>query len=289
MFLQTVLSGLAVGSLYALAAIGLVLIYKTSNVVNFAQGELAMFSTFIAYAVLSRWGAPYWLGALAAVVFALGLGWAVYWLLLARLSRAPLLSQIIMTLGIFLVLQGVAGAVWGNIPYPFPTPVQLTVYRVGSAFLTSTQIVTFAVALLLMLLVYALFRFTRVGLAMQAISQNMTAARLMGVSVNRVYGFGWALSTALGAVAGMLIAPTLFLSPTFMEGVMIRAFAAAVVGGFSSLPGAVVGGLLFGVLESLFGFYVSPSFKASFVSLVIIAVLYVRPHGLFGAREVKKV
>lgn len=289
MFLQTLVSGLAVGSLYALAAIGLVLIYKTSNIVNFAQGELAMFSTFIAFLILTRGHAPYWLAALGAFLFALVLGWAVYWLLMARLSRAPLLSQIIMTLGIFLVFRGIAGAIWGNIPYGFPSPLPLSVLRIGPAFLTSDQAVTLVVALALALLVYALFRFTRVGLAMRAISQNMPAARLMGVAVHRVHSFGWAVSTALGAVAGMLIAPTLFLSPTFMEGVMIRAFAAAVVGGFSSLPGALVGGLLFGVLESLFGFYVSPAFKATFVSVVIIAVLYVRPSGIFGSREVKKV
>lgn len=226
---------------------------------------------------------------LVACAFALVLGWAVYWLFLSRLSRAPLLSQIIATLALFLLFRGVAGAIWGNQPFPFPTAVQPTVVRLGPTLILSTQIITFAACLLLMALTYALFRYTRVGLAMQAISQNMFAARLMGVSVGRVYGFGWALSTLLGAVAGMLIAPTLFLSPTFMEGVAIRAFAAAVVGGFASLPGAAIGGLLFGVLESLFGFYISPAFKTTFVSLVIIAVLYVRPGGLFGPRAVKKV
>jgi len=288
MFWQTLVDGLALGSLYAIAAIGLVLIYKTSNVVNFAQGEMAMFSTFIAYQALTHWAWPYWAAGAAACAFALLLGWGVYWLFLARLNKAPLLSQIIATLALFLLFRGAAGAIWGNLPFSFPSVVQPTILHVGPTFILSTQIVTFGVALLLMLLVYALFRFTRVGLAMQAISQNMLAARLMGVSVDRVYSFAWALSTALGAVAGMLIAPTLFLSPTFMEGVAIRAFAAAVVGGFSSLPGAAIGGLLFGVLESLFGFYVSPAFKTTFVSVVIIAVLYVRPTGLFSPRAVKK-
>jgi len=288
-FLQTILNGLAVGSLYAVAAIGLVLIYKTSNVVNFAQGEMAMFSTFIAYEFLSKWGTPYWVAAVASIVFALTLGWGVYWLILSRLSKAGLLSQIIVTLGLFLVFRGAAGAIWGNIPFAFPTVVSTATFHIGSAAVTWYQLFLMIVTLVLMLLFYVLFKYTNIGLAMQAVSQNMLAARLMGVSVHRVYSFSWAISTALGAVSGLLIAPILFLSPSFMETVAVKAFAAAVLGGFSSLPGAIVGGLILGVIENLFGFYVSTAFKATFVFFIIIAVLYVRPTGLFGAKEVKKV
>lgn len=289
MFFQTIVSGLALGSLYALAAIGLVLIFKTSNIVNFAQGEMAMISTFVAFQFLSKWGTPYWAAALIALIFAFGLGWLVYALVLARLKQADPLSQIIVTLGLFLVFHGVAGAIWGNIPSAFPAAVSSTTFQLGSASVTHYQVFVMAVTLVLMLMFYLLFKFTRTGLAMQAVAQNMSAARLMGVSINQVFGYTWAISTLLGAVAGLLIAPILFLTPSFMETVAVKAFAAAVMGGFTSLPGAVVGGLLLGIIESLFGFYVSTALKTSFVFALIVLILYVRPTGLFGGKEVKKV
>lgn len=289
MLWQTILSGLAVGSLYALSAIGLVLIFKTSNIVNFAQGQMAMLSTFVAFQMLTRWGFPYWLAALASLVFALVFGFFVYIVFLSRLKRAEVLSQIILTLGLYLVFRGVAGVLWGNVPFTMPAAVSTNTVHIGSAVVTWYQLFIMIVTLLLMVVFYAMFRYTKTGLAMRAVSQNQQAARLMGVSLTRIYGATWAVSTALGAIAGLLIAPILFLSPSFMDSVAVKAFAAAVLGGFSSLPGAVLGGLVLGVMESVFGFYISTDLKSTFVFLLIIGILYVRPQGLFGTREVKKV
>jgi branched-chain amino acid transport system permease protein len=288
-FLQTVVSGLGVGSLYALAAIGLVLIFKTSNVVNFAQGEMAMFSTFIAFQFLHKWGASYWIAFVAACVFALVLGWFVEWAFLSRLANANILSQIIVTLGLFLVFEGAAGLIWGNVPTSFPTAVSTTPVHVAGVVMTWNEIFIASVTVLFMLIFYVVFKYTMIGLAMRGVAQNVIAARLMGISGKQVFSWTWAISTLLGAVAGILIAPTLFLSPSFMDVVSVKAFAAAVLGGFSSLPGAVIGGLLLGVIENIFGIYVSTALKTTFVFALIIIVLYIRPTGLFGKKGVKKV
>lgn len=288
-FLQTVASGLATGSLYALAAIGLVLIFKTSNVVNFAQGEMAMFSTFIAYELLSKWGVSYWTALIGAILFALAFGWLVQWIFLSRLSTANVLNQIIVTLGLFMVFEGIAGVIWGNIPTSFPTAVSPKPIHLGQVVLTLNELFIIGVTLVLMLVFYFVFKYSLIGLAMRGVAQNSMASRLMGISEKRVFGWTWAISTMLGAVAGILIAPTLFLSPSFMEIVSVKAFAAAVLGGFSSLPGAVVGGLLLGVIENIFGIYVSTALKTTFVFTLIILVLYIRPNGLFGKKVVKKV
>jgi branched-chain amino acid transport system permease protein len=289
MLLQTIASGLAVGSLYALAALGLVLIFKTSNVVNFAQGVMAMISTYVAHEFLTKWGSPYWLAFAAAILFAMGFGWIVQWLFLARFSQANLLNQIIVTLGLFLIFEGIAGMVWGNTPTSFPAPVPSQVFQLGNVVLTWNDLLIMIVTFSMMFVFYLFFKYSMAGLAMQAIAQNAIAAKLMGVSGETIKGWTWAMSTMMGAVAGILIAPTLFLSPSFMDVVSVKAFAAAVLGGFTSLPGAVVGGLLLGIIENLFGIYVSSSLKTTFVFALIIILLYIRPSGLFGKKEVKKV
>lgn len=289
MFFQVVVSGLAVGSLYSLVAIGLVLIYKTSEVVNFAQGEMAMFTTFIAWDLLVKWNLPYALAAIAALLFAFCMGWVTYRLLLARLANSSILTQVIATLGLFLMLRGVAGVVWGNDPVSFPSPFTSQTMHLGSVVLTHYQIAIILITTILTLAFYGVLRWTRFGLSVRAVAQNNFAARLMGIHVRSVFSYTWAVATLLGAVSGLLVVPTLFLSPTFMELVTVKAFAAAVLGGFGSLPGAVVGGFLLGVIENIFGFYVSTALKSTFVFLFIVVILYLKPAGLFGVKKVDKV
>ncbi len=288
MFFQVVVSGLAVGSLYSLVAIGLVLIYKTSEVVNFAQGEMAMFSTFIAYELLVKWHFSYVISAIVALVFAFFMGWLTYRLFLARLAKAGVLTQVIATLGLFLVLRGIAGAVWGNDPISFPALFTQQTMHIGSVVITHYQIAIIVITAILTLAFYGMLRFTRFGLSVQAVAQNIFAARLMGIRTHSVFSFTWAITTLLGAISGLLVVPTLFLSPTFMELITVKAFAAAVLGGFGSLPGAVIGGFVLGVIENVFGFYVSTALKSTFVFLFIVVVLYLKPTGLFGVKKVNK-
>ncbi|MCF8566476.1 branched-chain amino acid ABC transporter permease [Alicyclobacillus tolerans] len=289
MFALTIVGGISVGCLYALAALGLVLIFRTSNVVNFAQGEMAMFSAFLAFTVLEHWHLSYWLAALTALVFAFFLGLFVERVFMRRVQKANILSQIILTLSLYLVFRGVAGIIWGFTPTSFPTALSTTPIHIGQAVVTPNNIFIYAVTAVLLAVFYALIHYTKLGLAMRAVSQNMATSQLMGVRVRSVIASTWGIATVLGAIAGILIAPQTLLSPTMMSEVAVKAFAAAVLGGFTSLPGAVIGGLIIGVSENLFGAYVSQAFQTSFVFLLIIVVLYTRPNGLFGKRATKKV
>jgi branched-chain amino acid transport system permease protein len=288
-FGQQVVSGLAAGCLYALAALGLVLIYRTMDIVNFAHGEMAMVSTFMAHTFLVRLGFSYILAAVCAIMFAFVFGMAVERIFLRPIQGGPLISLMIMTLGLFMVLNGAAGWVWGFDPVSFPRAVSGRPIWIGDLIITRDSILVLAVTIAMALALYAVLRFTMAGIAIRATSQNSRAARLMGVPVPKVYALTWGISAVLGAVAGILIAPTTFLSPSMMAEVQIKAFTAAVLGGFSSLPGAVVGGLLLGVLENLVAGYVSTELKSTFAFALIVAVLFVRPSGLLGTPPKRKV
>jgi branched-chain amino acid transport system permease protein len=288
-FGQQVVSGLSAGCLYALAALGLVLIYRTMDIVNFAHGEMAMVSTFMAHTFLVRLGFSYILAAVCAIIFAFVFGMAVERVFLRPIQGGPLISLMIMTLGLFMVLNGAAGWVWGFDPVSFPRAVSGRPIWIGDLIITRDSILVLAVTIVMALALYAVLRFTMAGIAIRATSQNSRAARLMGVPVPKVYALTWGISAVLGAVAGILIAPTTFLSPSMMAEVQIKAFTAAVLGGFSSLPGAVVGGLLLGVLENLVAGYVSTELKSTFAFALIVAVLFVRPSGLLGTPPKRKV
>lgn len=287
--LQQIISGLATGCLYALAALGLVLIYKTTDVVNFAQGEMAMFSTFIAFSLLGAWGLPYW-GALAgALAAAAALGMVIERAFIRPLHKASLLSVLIMTIGLLMVINGVAGWLWGFEPHSFPTALSGDPVRVGAVIITMPDLMNLIITCVIMALFYLVFKYSLVGIAMRAVAENRVAARLMGVKVNRILSTTWAIGAMLGAVAGMFIAPVTFLDINMMSEVIIKAFTAAVLGGFNSLPGAVTGGLLLGVLENLVAGYISTELKGAFAFALIVAVLCVRPTGLLGTVERKKV
>lgn len=279
---QLIVSGLAAGSLYALMAIGLVLIFKTTDIVNFAQGDMAMFGTFIAYLLLTNQKVPFVVALLAAIALGFLLGAVVDQLLLRPARRASVISLLIATLGVALILESVAGWLWGYDTKPFPYAIQGPPFVWGNVVISRNSLLAFGVAFLCAAALFALLKFTRVGTAMRAAAQNRLAAQLMGINVEWISMLSWGLGAAMGAIAGLFIAPSIFLDPTSMVKVMLKAFAAAVLGGFTSLPGAMVGGLLLGVFDNLVGGYISTQLKETLVFLLIVVVLAVRPRGLLG-------
>jgi branched-chain amino acid transport system permease protein len=286
--LHVVASGLATGSIYALVALSLVIIYNATRTLNFAQGEMLMVSAFVAWSAHERLGLPLPWALVAAVAAGALLGFLVERLIIRRAISATHWDVLIITLGLSLVLRSGAGIVWTNDELPFPSffsnrPVSLGPVRVAPV---SLGIIGASLALMSGLLV--LFRVTRFGRAMRAVAQSQSAARLMGISVERVYSASWVLAAAVGAVAGVLIAPVTFLSAK-MGLIAINGFTAAVLGGFGSMPGAVVGGMLLGVIENLAPLYLPTSIRYSVPFLVMIGILLVRPHGLFGRVERRKV
>jgi branched-chain amino acid transport system permease protein len=285
MLAQQIVSGLAAGSLYALMAIGLVLIYKTTHILNFGHGDMTMFSTFIAYMLLSWYGLPFPAAFLGAIVAGLLLGIVVDRAFLRPAKAAPVTSLFIATLGIGMILQAVAGWIWGYDTKPFPYAVAGPPLLLGDVVIRRHDLLVFAIAAAISLVLFAIFKFTDIGIAMRATAQNKQAARLMGIDVGRIATLSWALGVGMGAITGALIAPIVFLDLFRMILVMIKAVAAAVLGGFTSLPGAVVGGLLLGIIENLVTGYMPAALaplKTTFVFLLIIIVLIVRPQGLLG-------
>ncbi len=285
---QLVINGLALGSLYALTAFGIVLIYKTTDVITFAQGDTAMFCSFIAFTLLTALELPFVVAAVLTVLFAVLLGAVIERLVLRRVRAKSVINSVIVTVGLALVLLGVAGWIWGYQVRSFPAPVSGPPFRFGALVLSQMNALILVVMVLLMVILFAFFRYSLMGIAMRAVAQNRTAAQLMGIHINQINAIGWGLGTALGAIAGILIAPLNYLDPNMMGDVALKAFAAAVLGGFTSLPGAVVGGLLLGIVDSVAGFQV-PELRTTIAFLLIVIVLVVRPGGLLGKHEIKKV
>lgn len=287
-FLQYVVGGLAAGSLYALAALGLTLIYKTTGIVNFAHGEMAMVSTYVAFVLLTAYRAPYAAAFVGALLFAALLGLTLERVFMRPVQKAGHLNQIIVTLGLFLVLNGTMSTRFFE-PEAFPQPVGGAPLRLGGLFISPDSLLIFAVASAIMIALYVFFTRTLAGVALRATAQNLATARLMGIRVGRVYTTSWVVASVLGAIAGLLIAPSTSLNPNFMGDVAIKAFAGAILGGLGSLPGAVVGSLLLGVLENLVAGYISTELKAVFAFSVILLVLIVRPQGIMGAPARRRV
>jgi branched-chain amino acid transport system permease protein len=279
--LQLVVSGLALGSIYALLALSLVIVNKATDVVNFAQGEMAMLGTFAALAALTATSMPLALAMVAAFALGVVFGALVERLAMRPLSGGPPINALIATIGLFLVFHHLAGWIWGYDPYRFPSLFSPQPVTLLGARVSQHSLGMLAVSFGVMALLYLFFEHTRLGIAMRAASMNRRAARLMGVNVGRVSMTAWGLATGIGLVAGMLIAPVTFLDFEMMVIVLLKAFAGAILGGFNSLPGAVVGCLVIGVLENLFGAYVSTAFKDAFAFGTIVLVLMFRPAGLF--------
>ena len=290
-FVQRVVSGLATGSIYAALALALVMIYEATDVVNFAQGEMAMFATYVAWSLINA-GMPYWPAFFATLVIAFLGGLLIQRLVIRPVANAPILTIVIVTIGLLVIFNSLAGWIFSYVQKPFPSPFPKEPLHIGGVVFGSHDLGQIGVTLVVLLCIWLFFRFTPLGLAMRAAAQNPLSSRLVGIRVGWMLALGWALAAMFGAVAGMMVAPVLFLDPNMMGGVQIYAFAAATLGGFTSPVGAVIGGLVVGVVENLVGTYVhfiGTELKFSVALALIIIVLLVKPSGLFGRAMVKRV
>jgi branched-chain amino acid transport system permease protein len=291
LFLQNLLNGLSAGSLYALIAVGLVLIYKASEVMNFAHGALAMVSTFVAYHLSVRWGLGHGAAIAGAIAAGFLLGAGAYRALIDRAREGGGHAVVMVTIGLLMTVEGAAGAIWGTdtkeFHHVFAEPGRLALPLGLHLSMHDAVIIGAALAMVAALALF--FRATRVGVGLRAVAQNEVAARLMGVRVARVHALTWGIATALGAIAGVLVVPKIFLDPSMMFAPLLKAFAAAVLGGMGSIAGAVVGAWLLGIVETLAGAYISTELQATIAFVIIILVLAVRPQGLLGRPEIKKV
>jgi branched-chain amino acid transport system permease protein len=297
--IQQVAAGLANGAIYACLALALVMIFVSTDHINFAQGELAMFSAFLAWQLL-EWNMPFWLAlpAVVAVSFALGVG--IERVVLRPLHAAPVLSVVVVFIGLLTIFHSMAGAIWGHTQQSVPSPFPRLTFP-GSTYLGPHQVGMIVVTVLLLIGLFAFFRLTPLGLAMRAAAQNPASARLAGIRVDWMLALGWGLAAAVGAVAGILIAPAVYLDPNMMSGILLYGFAGALVGGISSPGGAVAGGFLVGVLENLVAYFgnvlerstglyvVGHGEKLTVALIIVIGVLTLRPNGLFGQVTVKRV
>ena len=291
-FFQQVVAGLAAGSIYAALALALVLIHRATGVINFAQGEMAMFTTYIAWTLTANHGWSYWPAFIATLIFAFVLGLGIQRIVIRPVERGPLLTTVIITIGLVLIFNGAAGWIWSAEVRAFPSPFPNDTWNVGGVAISVQELGTIAVVFVLVAALAAFFRFTKIGLALRASALNPEASRLVGVRVGWMLGIGWGLAAMLGAVAGMLAAPTIFLDPNLMQAILIYAFAAAVLGGIDSPLGAVAGGLLLGVGLNLIETYVDfigADLGLPVALLIILVVLLVRPAGLFGKPVTRRV
>jgi len=286
--LHQIFSGLANGCIYGSVALALVMIYQSTHHINFAQGELATFSTFIAWALMQA-GWPYWaaFGATVAISFVAGL--AIQRIILRPVERAPVLTNVIVFIGLLVIVNALSGWIFEHTIKAFPSPFPQK-SMLATRFFSAHELGSAAVMVCVLLALYAFFRFTPVGLAMRAAAQNPESARLVGIRVSWMLGVGWGLAAAIGAVAGMMVAPIVFLDPNMMSGILLYGFAAALLGGVDNPWGAVIGGLIVGVLENLLGAYViGTELKLTVALVLIVGVLTLKPSGLFGKPVVTRV
>lgn len=287
-FFQFVIGGLGFGGIYAFAALGLVLIFKTSGVVNFAFGAMATVVTLILWSLLTHAGMSFAVAWVVAMVIAMVIGAVTNGVLLRRVERSSVLTQIVLTLGLLILIEGLAGLLWGYGPKTIPQPLSGSSVNVASFLITPNDLFIIGLTIAVGIVLFVVFEWTRLGLAMRAIAADREVASLMGIHTARYVTGSWAVGTALSGIAAILVAPTVSLDPTMMDQVAVFAFAAAILGGFGSLLGAVVGGFLIGVASNLIAAYVSTNLQLTLIFAVIVALLYVRPEGLFGVRATSR-
>ncbi len=287
LLLHQVLSGLASGGIYASVALALVMIYQATHLVNFAQGEMAMFTTYFAWAMLQA-GMPYWGAFALTVVGAFVLGVVIERVVIRPVENAPILALVIVFIALLVIFNSLAGWIFTYTIKPFPSPFPAEPLF-GNSYVSSHELGSMAITLVVLLLLFVFFRFTPLGLAMRAAAQNPVSSRLVGIRVGWMLALGWGLAAAIGAIAGMMVAPTVFLEPNMMGGILLYAFAGALLGGIDSPGGAVLGGFIVGVLENVVGTYVGTELKLTVALVLIIAVLVVRPSGMFGKVHVVRV
>ena len=288
--IQLIISGIAQGCIYGLIALGFVLIYKATETVSFAQGELMMLGAFGGLAGLTMLGFPFWLSVLSSIAAMALLGVLLERVVIRPILGQPAFSIVMLTIGIGYVARGLITMIpaIGTETHTLPVPYKDQIWKVGGLVLNVEQMAVIGVTAVLCALLYALFRYSKLGIAMQAASQNQLAAYYMGIPVKRLNGIAWGLAAAVAAIAGLLLAPITFVHAN-MGFIGLKAFPAAVVGGFGSLPGAIVGGLIIGVIESLSGFYLPDGFKDTAAYVMVLIMLMVKPNGLFGENLRKKV
>jgi branched-chain amino acid transport system permease protein len=290
-FWQQVVSGLASGGIYASLALALVIVYRSSGVINFAQGEMATFATFLAWTFLDH-GLSYWPAFALTLAVAFAGGVALERVVIRPVEGRSVLTVVILTIGLLILVNGATQWIWGGAVRKFPSPFSTRPVHVGSAAFSIQDLGIVGVSLASVALLTLFFRFTKLGLGLRAAAVNPEESRLVGVRVGWMLALGWGLAAALGAVSGMMVAPVVFLDPNMMQGVLLYAFAAAVLGGLASPVGAVVGGLSLGVILNLLGTYVS-TFGGQMRLVgglgVILIVLLIRPTGLFGRTAVRRV
>ena len=289
LFVQQILAGLATGGIYACMALAVVMIYQAIDHLNFAQGEMAMFSTFICWQLL-QWGLPFWLAFLATVALSFVGGVAIERTVFKPIQNAPVLAHVAVFIGLFAILNSLAGFIWDFSIKPFPSPFGSAPFFGG--LISAHQLGMIGVTLGVLVFLFVFFRYTRIGLAMRAAAGNPVSARLVGIRVAWMVALGWGMAAAIGAIAGMLIAPVVFLEPNMMISILLYGFAGAVLGGLTSPGGAVIGGFAIGIMENLAGTYipvVGSELKLTIALVVIIVVLIFRPGGLFGRTAVLRV
>jgi branched-chain amino acid transport system permease protein len=290
LFLHQVLAGLATGGIYACMALAIVMIYQAIDGLNFAQGEMAMFSTFIAWQLI-EWGVPFWGAFFLTLAISFAGGYMIERVIMRPLQNAPILSHVAMFIALFAILNSGAGFIWDYQVKNFPTPFG-TKSVIGEGLLSAHDAGMIGAMVVMLLFLFLFFRYTRIGLAMRAAAANPESARLVGIRVGQMLALGWGMAALIGAIAGMLIAPVVFLEPNMMSSILLYGFAGAVVGGLTSPAGAVIGGLMVGVIENLAGTFIpviGRELKLSIALALIVLVLTVKPSGLFGRTVVHRV
>jgi branched-chain amino acid transport system permease protein len=290
LFIRQVIAGFATGGIYACMALAVVMIYQAIHHLNFAQGEMAMFSTYIGWQLLA-WGIPYWAVSPLVMAISFVVGFAVERIVVQPIGNAPVLAHVVIFIALFAIFNSAAGFIWGFTIKSVPSPFGDGALYEG-ALIGKHQAGMVVVTMIVLIMLWAFFRLTRVGLAMRAAAVNPESARLVGVRVSRMTALGWGMASAIGAVAGLLIAPVVYLEPNMMLSILLYGFAGAVLGGLTSPLGAVLGGFIVGIVENLAGTYIpiiGGELKLPIALFLIVAVLLVKPAGLLGRRAVQRV
>ena len=287
LLIHQIFSGLATGGIYASVALALVMIYQATHLVNFAQGELAMFSTYIAWSLMQV-GLPYWAAFFVTVALSFVLGVLIERVIVRPVENGSILSIVIVFIGLQVIVNSVAGWIFSYTIKPFPSPFPEQPLF-GNRYISSHELGSIAITLIVLGLLFSFFRFTPLGLAMRAAAQNPVSSRLVGIRVGWMLALGWGLASAIGAIAGIMVAPTVFLEPNMMLGILLYAFAAALLGGIDSPGGAVLGGFIVGVLENVVGSILGTELKLTVALVLIVGVLVIRPSGLFGKVHITRV
>ena len=290
LLLQQIIAGIATGAIYAGVALSVVMIYQAIHHINFAQGEMAMFSTYVALQLIT-WGVPYWSAFAITIILSFLAGMVIERLAVRPLLRRNVFVQIAMFVALMALFNSGAGFIWGQTVTSFPSPFGSKPFM-GITLISNHQAGMLGITVVVLLLLFSFFRFTRVGLSMTAAAAEPASARLVGIRVGWMIALGWGMASAIGAVAGMLIAPVVFLEPNMMASILVSGFAAAVLGGLTSPLGAVIGGILVGIIENLAGTYIpviGTELRMTILLVIIIMVLLVRPRGLLGRLVVERV